>query len=298
MATIFGNVRLERGQFRHLMASRVIDVIARAQGTPAMPTRIGDQINSHVHAPGWDQRSRVAGMSRLSTGLPSTLRAAPPCALAASEPIGGRGFRRGRRVLLTQGQLAFQIGDPFLRLGDLLRLLGDLPIALSNLATKPVILSLQSLLRVRAAPPPFGLRHSSHGTLIASTCTVSEKHSSQPTGQGVGCGRTAQPNQRHPAGMESERIASPALRSWAAQGSQGRTDSLTESTHFHRNPSRRGAAWGLHLRTHDFYEKKQVGQGGSLCLRCTDSGCAGDACTVAGTRETSRGVAGYGCEKT
>src|SRR5437660_6546324 len=54
MATIFGNVRLERGQFRHLMASRVIDVIARAQGTPAMPTRIGDQINSHVHAPGWD----------------------------------------------------------------------------------------------------------------------------------------------------------------------------------------------------------------------------------------------------
>ena len=78
MATIFGNVRLERGQFRHLMASRVIDVIARAQGTPAMPTRIGDQINSHVHAPGWDQRSRVAGMSRLSTGLPSTLGAAAP----------------------------------------------------------------------------------------------------------------------------------------------------------------------------------------------------------------------------
>jgi len=283
---------------------------SRAQGTPAMPTRIGDQINSHVHAPGWDQRSRVAGMSRLSTGLPSTLRAAPPCALAASEPIGGRGFRRGRGVLLTQGQLAFQIGDPFLRLGDLLRLLGDLPIALSNLATKPVILSLQSLLRVRAAPPPFGLRHSSHGTLIASTCTVSEKHSSQPTGQGVGCGRTAQPNQRHPAGMESYepqalhhpgRCRSDRLTGTPVMGSTGlarRTDSLAESTHFHRNPSRRGAAWGLHLRTHDFYEKKQVGQGASLCLRCTDSGCAGDACTVAGTRETSRGVAGYGCEKT
>ena len=220
MATIFGNVCLERGQFRHLMASRVIGVIARAGDAGNADTHRGSNQQSRSRArlgPAW----RVAGMSRLSTGLPSTLRAGPPCALAASEPIGGRGFRRGRRVLLTQGQLAFQIGDLFLRLGDLLRLLGDLPIALSNLATKPVILSLQSLLRVRAAPPPFGLRHSSHGTLIASTCTVSEKHSSQPTGQGVGCGRTAQPNQRHPAGMESERIASPALRSWAAQGSQG-----------------------------------------------------------------------------
>jgi hypothetical protein len=73
---IFGDASQNHGSGFLIAASRVIVVIARAQGTLAMPTRIGDQINSHVHALGWDQRSRVAGMSRLSTGLPSTLRAA------------------------------------------------------------------------------------------------------------------------------------------------------------------------------------------------------------------------------
>jgi hypothetical protein len=86
-------------------------------------------------------------MSGLSTGLSSTLRAATAFALATREAIGGRRLRRGRRVLLPQGQLAFEIGDVFLRVRDPLLRLRQLPLAFRQFATKPIILSLQPLLR-------------------------------------------------------------------------------------------------------------------------------------------------------
>src|SRR5262249_36099166 len=56
------------------------------------------------------------------------------------------------------------------------------------------------------------------------------------------------------------------------------------------------ATVSLDGRTHDF-EEKQMGQGASLCLRCTNSRRSGDGCTVAGTGETSQGDASYGCKK-
>ena len=90
MAAIFGNVRLDGRQFCDLMASRITDGVARVQGTLAMPTRVGDQIDDRVHTCGGDQRPGLPGMPRLTAPLALALGAATACALTAGEAIGGR----------------------------------------------------------------------------------------------------------------------------------------------------------------------------------------------------------------
>ena len=113
----------------------------------------------------------MPGMSGLPTGLSSTLRAAAAFALATSETIGGRRLRGGRRVLLPQGQLTFQVGDLFLRLRDPLRLFADLSIAFGQFPPKPINLMLQPLCSVLAACTRWP-RHAPHGTPIGSICTA------------------------------------------------------------------------------------------------------------------------------
>ena len=103
-------------------------------------------------------------MSRLPAGLSSTLRAAPAFALATSQAIGGRRLRGGRRVLLPQRELPFQIRNA-------LGLLGDPVFTFGELTPQALNLLLQTLPGVLARlPAPF--RHAAHGTPIGSICTA------------------------------------------------------------------------------------------------------------------------------
>lgn len=171
MAAILGDVRLNGGQFCNLMAPGSTDGVAHVQPALAMATRLGDQIHRLIRTLGGNQRARMPGMSRLPTGLSSTLRAATAVALAAGETIRRWRLRGRRRILLTQGQLAFEIGDVFLRVRDPLLGFRELPLAFRQFATEPIILSLRPLLCARVAWP-LCLRHASHGTPIGSICTA------------------------------------------------------------------------------------------------------------------------------
>ena len=164
MAAILGDVRLDGGQFRDLMASWISDGVARVQRVLAMATRLGDQINSLIRPLGGYQEARMSGMPGLASGLASTLRAAPAFALATGEPIGGRRLRGRRRILLTQRELALQLGDA-------LGLLRHLALAFGKLPSQAFNLSLQALLGA-VAFLSLGPRHASHGTPIGLTCTA------------------------------------------------------------------------------------------------------------------------------
>ena len=135
-----------------------------------MTTRLGDEIDGGLHAISGDQRPRVARMAWLSARVAPTPLAATSFARSAGEPIGGRRLRRGRRVLLSQSQLTFQVDDLFLGLCDLLGLFRDLSIAFGQFTAKPFHLVLQTLLSVFALPS-LGPRHAPHGTPIGSICT-------------------------------------------------------------------------------------------------------------------------------
>ena len=161
MAAIFGNVRFDGRHLGDLMSSRVADLIARVQGMLTMTTRVGDERHGRIHALGGDQPSPVAWMTWLPTALPSTLRTATPFALASGQAVGGRRLRGRCRVLLPQGQLVFQVGNLLVSFRDLLRPLGQLPIAFSNVALQPTILALQPLalcFRALGARAPLGSR--------------------------------------------------------------------------------------------------------------------------------------------
>src|SRR6266436_392442 len=135
-----------------------------------MATGRGDQVDGLIRPLGGHQWARMPGMSGLPAGVSSTLGTATAFALATREAVGRRRLRRGRRVLLPQGQLALEIGDVFLCVRDPLLSLRQLPFAFRQFATKPIILSLQPLLYARVAWP-LRLRHASHGTPIGSICT-------------------------------------------------------------------------------------------------------------------------------
>ena len=164
MAAILSDVRLDGWQFRDLMASWITDGVARMQPVLAMATRLGDQMNRLIRPLGGNQGARMPGMPGLPPGLSSTLRAATALALAAGEPIGGRRLRGRRRILLTQRELALQIGDA-------LGLLGNLALAFGELPAQALNLLLQALLGVFVLLS-LGLRHAAHGTPTGSICTA------------------------------------------------------------------------------------------------------------------------------
>ncbi len=167
---VFGNVSFDGRQLGHLMPSRLTRhrPAARQQAAVTMPTRVWKEFDHLIDALERDQRPTMAGMPWLATWLSTALGPPASHALVPGESVRRRRFRGRCRVLLTQRQLAFQIGDLLLRFRDLLLGLRKLPIAFSQFATQAIKFSLQ-LLIVRAAT--FQPRHASHGTPIASICT-------------------------------------------------------------------------------------------------------------------------------
>ncbi|HUC77759.1 MAG TPA: hypothetical protein VMS04_20830, partial [Vicinamibacterales bacterium] len=120
MAAIFSNVRLDRRQFRHLVTARGAGLVARRETAPAIVTAVRNQIHDGVHTFGRHHRPRMPGMSRLSTGLSSTCDAPTAFTLSAGEAVRRWRLGRGRRILLSQRELPFEIGDPLLLLRILL----------------------------------------------------------------------------------------------------------------------------------------------------------------------------------
>jgi len=114
-------------------------------------------------------------MTDLAARLAPAFRAASPLSLPARETVGRRWLRRRRGILLPQGELAFQIRD--------------LAIALGQFFAEALILSLQSLdfggLRAIATGSLFPSTrspisrpsrprgtHAPYGTLVMSACTA------------------------------------------------------------------------------------------------------------------------------
>jgi len=156
-----------------LMPTRVPFLVARVQHSPTMATAIGHQIDRHVHARYGHQRPRVTGMARLPARFAAALLSTPPDALTTGEAIRRRWFRRNCGVLVTKRQLAFEMGDLLLRVGDFFGRLGQLPLPFRQFAAKSFVLAFQPFLGV-VARLSLGARHATHGTPIGSICTAPE----------------------------------------------------------------------------------------------------------------------------
>jgi hypothetical protein len=137
MTAVLGDVCGDRGQFRHLMAARCSDGMARVQAARAAAARVRRQIHNRVHAFDGDQVTMASWMPWLPPGFALTLRATPTRPLLTRQAIGGWWLRGNRRILLLQGELTFEIGNP-------LRLLLEL-------FAKPLIFLLQLLDLLRLA---------------------------------------------------------------------------------------------------------------------------------------------------
>src|SRR5262249_48915283 len=89
---------------------------------------------------------------------------------AAGEAVGRWRLRRGRRILLSQRKLPFEIGNPFL----LLRILSSesfvfAPQPLELVCLTRRLVDISTRLRLPRRPAPR--RHARYGTPIGSTCT-------------------------------------------------------------------------------------------------------------------------------
>jgi hypothetical protein len=87
MAAIFGDVRLDLGQLRDLVAARIAYLITGVQCAVAMATRVRVQIDERIEPLGGDQRSRVAWMTRLTTRPATTLVDATARPLLSGEAV-------------------------------------------------------------------------------------------------------------------------------------------------------------------------------------------------------------------
>jgi hypothetical protein len=77
-------------------------------------------------------------MTALAPRFATTLDPATAKPLATGETIRGRRLRRGRRILLAQRQLTFQIFNLAGLIGDLLRSIFQLPTQALILASEPL----------------------------------------------------------------------------------------------------------------------------------------------------------------
>jgi hypothetical protein len=173
---IFRDVGVDRRQFRDLMAPGRPGhrASARAQCVVAVATRVRKDFDGLIHTLGRYQRPAVSGVAELATGFAPTLRPASPLPLDPRQAVGRRWLRGGRRVLLSQGELSFQIGD-------LLRLFGDFVAELLVFLRQPLdfvcptAVTIQRLLRGTRSSNPRPSRprntHAPYGTLMMSACT-------------------------------------------------------------------------------------------------------------------------------
>jgi hypothetical protein len=143
---------------------RRTDRVALVQRTLATITGRRNQIDESLHALRWDQRASVAGMPALAATAAAAFGSTSAKALPPGETVGRRGLRRGRRVLLSQRQLTFEVGDPLLGVRNLFFRFGQLSLTLGQFAAQALVFSLQPLAIVRALSR-FP-EHASHGTPI------------------------------------------------------------------------------------------------------------------------------------
>lgn len=111
MAAIFGDVRRDRRQLRHLMPARIPESMPRVQAARAVATRLRGKVHDRIHALDGHQRPMVARMARLPARFASTPRATPPPPLVTREAIGGRRLGRDGGILLLQRELALEISN-------------------------------------------------------------------------------------------------------------------------------------------------------------------------------------------
>jgi hypothetical protein len=119
----------------------------------ALTTGVGDHVDDRVDALNGNQGTRVARVARLSAWFAPALHVPTSFALPPGKPVGGRRFRSRRRILLTKGELPFQIGDA-------LGLLGNLPLTFGKLPSQALHFVLQALVGVLARRS-LGPRHAS-----------------------------------------------------------------------------------------------------------------------------------------
>ena len=172
---ILRHVRRHRRQFGHLMpAWRARHAAAaRRQRLRAMPTRVREHVDHGIHTCGRHQRATMAGMPRLAARFAAALRAAAPFPWTTRQAIGRRRLRGGRRVLMAQRQLPFQVRDLLLGRRQLL-------VAVLQLPPKTRIFDGERLGRrgrwVMCSAGALGSRpqrcsHSPYGTPITPGCT-------------------------------------------------------------------------------------------------------------------------------
>ena len=87
MAPILRDMRRDRRQLGHLMASGIADRVPRVQRPRAAATGVRRKVDDRIDALGRHQRALVPGMSRLSARLPSTFQTPAAHALAPREAI-------------------------------------------------------------------------------------------------------------------------------------------------------------------------------------------------------------------
>jgi hypothetical protein len=160
VAPVFGDIRLERRQFGHLVPEHWA-----ASGFPvpqkrlfAVHTLFGKHLYHLVDSLVRHRFPPMARMPGLSTALPATLlSAAATLALLPGEPVRGRRFRRCHRVSIPQTQLPLKVGNLLFGFHQLLVTVGQLLTKLLNLARLTLVLALQ---------PPHLTRHTGHRTPI------------------------------------------------------------------------------------------------------------------------------------
>ena len=87
MAPILGDVRRDRRQLGDLMASRVADIVPRAQRVLAMATRVRHEVDDRLHALLGHEGAMVPWMSRLTARLAPTFHGPPAKPLSAREAV-------------------------------------------------------------------------------------------------------------------------------------------------------------------------------------------------------------------
>jgi hypothetical protein len=146
-----------------LVTPWVTILIAPVQTMMAVTTRVRHEIDDGIQPLHGNQRPRMTRMAQLSAWFAAALHATTSCARPSREAVGGRRLRRRGRILLTQRELSFQIGDA-------LGLLGNLALAFGEFPSQALDLLLQVLFGALALQS-LGPRHVAHGTPIGSICT-------------------------------------------------------------------------------------------------------------------------------
>ena len=117
--------------------------LVQTTGTPSAPLR--EMVTDLVHPIRGHQRPSMPRMPRLTPGPATTLEASASHALTTGESIRGRRLRGDRRILLSEGELPFEIGDA-------LRVFGELFAQPFVLLSQPFVLLRKAIVDAASLP--------------------------------------------------------------------------------------------------------------------------------------------------